>query len=100
MHPSPSLAFVSLALIATFASAATVDKRAVTLPPVNGQADYQLGGAYTPDATVTIVTRDRTASPATGKYNICYLNAFQTQAEDETWWKSEFQPSCHQVTVT
>src|ERR1043165_73522 len=32
----------------------------VTLPPVNGKVDYQLGGAYTPPTGVTIVSRDRT----------------------------------------
>jgi hypothetical protein len=49
------------------------------LPPANGVFDYQLGGAYKPASHVTIVTRDRTASPVAGKYNICYVNAFQTQ---------------------
>jgi len=53
-----------------------------TAPPVNGQFDYQLGGAYTPAASVQIVDRDRTASPVTGKYNICYLNAMQTQPDE------------------
>jgi hypothetical protein len=49
------------------------------LPPPNGVFDYQLGGAYTPATNVAIVARDRTDSPAAGRYNICYVNAFQTQ---------------------
>ncbi len=39
---------------------------AVPLPPVNAKVDYQLGGAYTPPAGVTVVSRDRTESPAPG----------------------------------
>ncbi|WP_223148662.1 endo alpha-1,4 polygalactosaminidase [Aeromicrobium ginsengisoli] len=57
-------------------------------PPVAGVADYQLGGAYTPDSSVQIVTRDRTAKPAEGTYSICYVNAFQTQPGSYAWWKA------------
>jgi hypothetical protein len=49
------------------------------LPPANGVFDYQLGGAYSPASSVAIVDRDRTDSPAAGRYNVCYVNAFQTQ---------------------
>ena len=59
---------------------------AFTLPPVNGQFDYQIGGAYTPLTSVTIVDRDRSAAPVSGKYNICYLNAFQTQPGEASFW--------------
>uniref|UniRef100_A0A0W0GD17 Putative glycoside hydrolase family 114 protein n=1 Tax=Moniliophthora roreri TaxID=221103 RepID=A0A0W0GD17_MONRR len=59
------LAFLSL-------SNATVVKRAVTPPPANAKFDYQIGGAYTPASDVAVVSRDRTDSPAAGKYNICY----------------------------
>jgi Glycoside-hydrolase family GH114 len=58
----------------------------ITLPPFNGPFDYQLGGAYAPPADVTIVDRDRTASPAAGVYNICYVNGFQTQPGESAWW--------------
>jgi hypothetical protein len=61
----------------------------VAPPPVNGQFDYQLGGAYQPTASVTILDRDRSDPPVAGKYNICYLNAFQTQAEDDATWKAQ-----------
>ena len=53
--------------------------RAVDLFPVNGNVDYQLGDAYTPPSGTQIVSRDHTADPASGIYNICYINAFQTQ---------------------
>jgi Glycoside-hydrolase family GH114 len=59
----------------------------ITLPPANGRFDYQIGGDYKPLPSVQIVDRDRTARPAPGVYNICYINAFQTQAEDDHWWQ-------------
>lgn len=54
-----------------------------TLPPADGQFDYQLGGAYTPVAAVQVVSRDRLQSPAVGKYNVCYVNLLQTQPDEE-----------------
>jgi hypothetical protein len=59
---------------------------AVTLPPVHAGFDYELGGAYTPPAGVQVVTRDRTAEPAAGLYNICYVNAFQVQPGEQDQW--------------
>jgi hypothetical protein len=61
----------------------------VTLPPVGGKLDYQLGGAYTPPAGVTIVSRDRTAASASGVYSICYVNGFQIQPDEESLWKNQ-----------
>ncbi|GAB6901787.1 endo alpha-1,4 polygalactosaminidase [Kineosporia succinea] len=58
----------------------------VTLPPADGQFDYQIGGAYTPASSVKIVDRDREAEPAAGKYNVCYVNAFQTQPGEADFW--------------
>jgi len=60
----------------------------VALPPVNGQFDYQIGGSYTPSSSVSIVDRDRGASPVAGRYNICYVNAFQTQPDEASFWTS------------
>lgn len=57
-------------------------------PPANASFDYQIGGAYQPPAGVTVVSRDRGASPAAGLYNICYINAFQAQPEEASWWKA------------
>ncbi len=56
------------------------------LPPVNAGLDYQLGGAYTPPAGVTVVSRDREATPAAGRYSICYVNGFQVQIAEEADW--------------
>jgi hypothetical protein len=64
----------------------SADAASVALPPANAKFDYQLGGAYKPPAGVTVVSRDRNDSPAAGLYNICYVNAFQTQTDDANWW--------------
>lgn len=54
--------------------------------PTGTDVDYQLGGpAYVPD-NVGIVVRDRTADPAPGAYNICYVNGFQTQPDARAYW--------------
>ncbi|MGW5657147.1 endo alpha-1,4 polygalactosaminidase [Streptomyces humi] len=59
---------------------------AVTLPPAHVGFDYQIGGAYTPPSGVKVVTRDHSAAPVTGLYNICYVNAFQAQPGAEGDW--------------
>jgi hypothetical protein len=61
----------------------------MALPPVNAGLDYQLGGAYPPPAGVEIVSRDRNDAPAAGLYNICYVNGYQTQPDEEDWWLTE-----------
>ena len=61
---------------------------AFKLPPANAPFDYQIGGAYTPPTGVMVISRDREAPIAKGLYNICYVNAFQTQPQDESWWDS------------
>jgi endo-alpha-1,4-polygalactosaminidase (GH114 family) len=58
---------------------------AVAPPPVDEPFDYQIGGDYEPAAGVTVVSRDwfnGTRLGAEDTYSICYVNAFQTQ-EDE-----------------
>ncbi|MBL7486903.1 endo alpha-1,4 polygalactosaminidase [Frankia sp. AgB1.9] len=65
------------------------DQRArVVLPPVGAPFDYQLGGPYTPLGGVRVVSRDRTAAPVAGLYNICYVNAFQAQPDALEWWQA------------
>jgi glycosyl hydrolase family 114 len=59
---------------------------APVLPPANAEWDYQIGGSYPPAATTGVVTRDRQDPPAAGLYNICYLNAFQTQPGESGSW--------------
>ena len=58
----------------------------VKLPPENASFDYQIGGAYTPPTGVQIVSRDRESESAPGLYNICYVNGFQTQPQDNATW--------------
>lgn len=58
-------------------------------PPPSARFDYQLGGAYQPATSVKVVTRDRTAAPAPGRYNICYVNGFQTQESELSWWRTK-----------
>jgi hypothetical protein len=58
----------------------------IELPAINAKVDYQLGGAYPPPADVTVVSRDRNATPASGLYNICYVNGFQIQPDEESFW--------------
>ncbi|MEU3520568.1 endo alpha-1,4 polygalactosaminidase [Streptomyces sp. NPDC006654] len=61
----------------------------VSAPPVHAGVDYQLGGAYTPPKGVSVVSRDHTASPAAGLYNICYVNAFQAQPDAQKEWDAD-----------
>jgi hypothetical protein len=61
--------------------------QSVALPPANAKFDYQIGGAYTPPPGVQVITRDRNATPVAGRYNICYINAFQTQSDEIDWWQ-------------
>ncbi|MGW3421798.1 endo alpha-1,4 polygalactosaminidase [Streptomyces phaeochromogenes] len=63
--------------------------KAVRLPPVHAGFDYQIGGAYPPPAGVQIVARDRKAEPARGLYNICYVNAFQAQPDEQDDWPAD-----------
>lgn len=62
---------------------------AVTLPPRDAPLDYQLGGAYPPPTGVRIVSRDRTATPAAGLYNLCYVNGFQIQPDEADLWLTQ-----------
>ena len=79
---------LAAALVGAVFTLPSVAAAAVALPPANGQLDYQIGGAYVPDPAVRIVDRDRTVAPVPGKYNVCYLNAFQTQPDAARWWKA------------
>jgi hypothetical protein len=60
------------------------------LPPADAGFDYQIGEAYAPPSGVGIVTRDHTVRPAAGKYNVCYVNGFQTQTEAAQWWRRNY----------
>jgi hypothetical protein len=77
----PVLTALAAALFVTSDAAA-----AVTLPPAGAPFDYQIGGGYAPPEGVEVVSRDHGDSPATGLYNICYVNAFQAQPGAESEW--------------
>ena len=70
-------------LVALVASAAL----AVQPLPAGTDVDYQLGGAATAPANVGIVVRDREEQPQAGRYNICYVNGFQTQPDAGRYWR-------------
>jgi len=55
--------------------------RTVSLPAPGTPFEYQLGGAEEPDPTAGVVVRDSTAPP-TGRYDVCYVNGFQTQPDE------------------
>src|SRR5690348_18369894 len=75
-----------LLLLLGLAPEAEATARRWSAPPVVGAFDYQIGGASRPAPSVRIVDRDRHDHPAAGRYSICYVNAFQTQPEERTWW--------------
>lgn len=88
-RPGVARALVALAaavLLGACATGPTDDDRAVELPPLAAGLDYQLSQAYTPPDGVRVVVRDSEHLPAEGLYNVCYLNAFQSQPDDTQWW--------------
>lgn len=60
----------------------------ITLPPLDPIFDYQLGAPYAPPPNTSVLARDRTATPVSGLYNICYINGFQLQPGEESWWQA------------
>ncbi len=55
--------------------------RTVTLPEPGAAFEYQLGGPDDPAEGTTVVVRDVTATPS-GRYDVCYVNGFQTQPSE------------------
>lgn len=78
-------ALVIAALLASMPGPGSAVARIRPLP-IGADADYQLGGAAPPASNVGIVVRDRTARPASGRYNVCYVNGFQTQPDERAFW--------------
>ncbi|MFD9906078.1 endo alpha-1,4 polygalactosaminidase [Streptomyces sp. NPDC059063] len=86
-----ALAAALLAGCATDDPSPTKAEGTPRLPRPDTPFDYQLGGAYPPPDGVKAVSRDRAAKPVPGRYNICYVNAFQAQPgrKTEKWWRDE-----------
>lgn len=84
-----ALAAGALAALALFGPAEpALAAPSVALPPPGAPFDYQLGGAYPPAADVRVVGRDSTAH-STDRYDVCYVNGFQTQPQDARRWRAE-----------
>jgi len=79
---------VAVLLSVALAAPAAAD---VDPPPVDTDVDYQLGGATPVPAHVGILVRDRRAAPANGRYNVCYVNGFQTQPDERRFWKQRMR---------
>jgi Glycoside-hydrolase family GH114 len=75
----------ALALWAAIAASASAANAPVA-PPVHAMFSYQIGGPFPPEPGIGIVDRDRHDTPAAGLYNVCYINAFQSQADEHRWW--------------
>lgn len=58
-------------------------------PPVRAVVDYQIGGAYPPAPGTGVVIRDRESEPVEGVYSVCYVNAFQAQPHEVSFWQDE-----------
>ncbi|MGW4493891.1 endo alpha-1,4 polygalactosaminidase [Streptomyces sp. NPDC004376] len=86
--PRAAAALLALAFALT-GCASGHDGDGVEPPPRHAGFDYQIGGAYPPPAGVRIVTRDRADSPAPGRYNVCYVNAFQAQPGERADWPAD-----------
>ena len=72
-------ATITVLSLATAASAATWAP-----PPVNAKFDYQIGGDYPLPRRASVVSRDWFSGSADARaYSICYVNAFQTQSDEE-----------------
>lgn len=77
------LLILGIALLAGGPAAAA----SVVPPPVGVDVDYQLGGVRSVPDRVGIVVRDRKAEPLAGRYNVCYVNGFQTQPDEKRLWR-------------
>lgn len=71
----------------TGAHAGAAGERRIRNLPAGTHWDYQLGGATRVPRRVGIVVRDRLAPPAPGRYNVCYVNGFQSQPDERRFWR-------------
>ncbi len=88
---------VAAALVVTLAPAATArpdlprGAGGASLPPTGVDWDYQLGGDRPVPDRVGVVVRDRRSEPVAGLYNVCYVNAFQTQPDEKRFWRDRWR---------
>jgi hypothetical protein len=82
-----AVGLVTAACLILTAGPSGAASRPVAAPPAGAPFSYQIGGAFSPAPGVTIVDRDRSDRPVPGRYNICYLNAFQAQTDQLRWWR-------------
>ncbi|HEU5037107.1 MAG TPA: endo alpha-1,4 polygalactosaminidase [Nocardioides sp.] len=59
--------------------------------PTGTNVDYQLGGAADVPDHVGIVVRDRTSAPTGDRYDVCYVNGFQTQPGQRGFWRHHWR---------
>jgi hypothetical protein len=72
------------AMIAALALATPAAAARWAPPPVNARFDYQIGGDYPLPRGVRVVSRDWFSGAADPRaYSICYVNAFQTQSDED-----------------
>lgn len=81
------LALGLLACLVPVGPAPAPGRHDVRVPPANVRFDYQLGGSRPVGAGPAVVVRDRAARPA-GRYDVCYVNGFQTQPHERRFWRS------------
>jgi hypothetical protein len=77
-----------MATLAALAALAPTAAARPERPPAGARFSYQIGGAFKPRAAARIVDRDRRAAPVPGRYNVCYVNAFQAQPDDLAGWRA------------
>jgi hypothetical protein len=90
MSRTAAVVAIGAALLGGLAACSSTGSPGVHQLPTGTTFDYQLGSSYSPPKGVTIVARDSTAKPVPGLYNICYVNAFQTQNDQKNLWLSKY----------
>lgn len=80
-------AVAAISLLGVVLSGASAHSAEVEPPPTGAGFDLQLGGAYEPPVGAAVVERDRTEPAPAGRYGVCYVNGFQTQETETTWWR-------------
>lgn len=89
-HPVLLVALVIVGLLAMVPRAHAAPPSIAPLP-TGTDVDYQLGGVRSVPDYVGVVVRDRRASPAEGRYNVCYVNGFQTQPDERRFWRDRWR---------